>query len=359
MAIFSPPINNVGREFTLSQQTRLRKMKRKRLRADTYYQDQGDTHAASPGGEERPSVEYSAVVTPQERAQRRVAGQLLDQPVPEFPFPHSQASSRRKHRQPTTASSTQAPKSLRLQHLAALTAIVQRSVLAQDYHRAARALGLMFRDNSVVRGVTARNKGFMGIAAEVLLHQNQTDIHAQSTQFHVNNLDKAKELYQSLIIRHPYHKSWPESVNAVDFYLAMFNIWIHAVCATGQAQCAPDTPDVHTEEDTSNSKFRELADAKEIAAKMDECMGSLPYMDEPELIRLRAMVDLWMADLYETCWSFSNPDEQDTEHEPLSIADYTPSDHDYFQLATRSREQGYTRLSRLEGLASDSNDQVP
>lgn len=40
-----------------------------------------------------------------------------------------------------------------------------------------------------------------------------------------------------------------------------------------------------------------MAQAREIAARMDSCMTTIPYSDDFELIRLRGMVSSWIADL--------------------------------------------------------------
>lgn len=218
-------------------------------------------------------------------------------------------------------------------------------------------MGLMLRDQTVAGHAPIRNKGFMGIAAEILLRQDQ-DPHSRSSypsrsrseSISPVGLENAKRFYESLIIRHPYHKSWPDSVNAIDFYLAMFNIWIYAVAVSeDNSDSTPSSPRSGPLDPQSLAKVRELEQANQIATRMDECMISLPYMDEPELIRLRAMVDLWLADLYETCHAFAVPLEQvsDTNsQDPYDQDDTTP---DYFHLAQQSRERAQTRLTKLEG----------
>lgn len=224
-------------------------------------------------------------------------------------------------------------------------------------------MGLMLRDQTVAGYAPIRNKGFMGIAAEILLRQDQ-NTHSRngypSRPRHESispvGLENAKRFYESLIIRHPYHKSWPDSVNAIDFYLAMFNIWIYAVAVSeDNSDSTPSSPRSDLLDQQSLAKVRELEQANQIATRMDECMTSLPYMDEPELIRLRAMVDLWLADLYETCHAFAVPLEQvsDTNsQDPYEQDDRTP---DYFHLAQQSRERAQTRLTKLEGLPTSSS----
>jgi len=226
---------------------------------------------------------------------------------------------------------------LHLQHLAALAAIVQRSLLKEDFSRASRALGLIFREDVVGRSAAIRNQGFMGIGAEVLLRQSRVQGEvsrrvAGAVAAPSEGLENAKRFYERLAIKHPYHKSWPGSVNAVDFYLALFNIWIyvvhadntqpsHAASAIESSMWSPSSsPLLERTTVKSRSTARELEQANEIAIRMDTCMASLPYRDEPELIRLRRMVALWVADLQEDSIQNAAPHEQvrDSESEMFS-----------------------------------------
>lgn len=356
MSIFSPPVN-LAHPAPLSHTPQSKAAKRKRIGQGYYDEDQDAALSPSHTSHQSPAKEYTAIVTPLERVQRRVAGHPLDQPFPVSPFPHSQPTTRRSNSTQRTRNRTGVPRSLHLQHLAALTTIVHISVLAQDYRRAARALGLMFRDSAVARSAAARNKGFMGIAAEVLLRHvppqtHQGSMHS-SGQISRYGLDKAKQLYQTLIVRHPYHKSWPESVNAVDFYLAMFNMWIHAVCTENDVCTSQERPEQDSRDNDLATKLGELEQAGDIASKMDDCMSTLPYMDEPELIRLRAMVDLWIADLYETCGVFPAPEDQLSDAGSLSASDVPINPQDYMLRAVQSREQAAARFSKLQGQARD------
>lgn len=304
-----------------------------------------------------PNLEYTAILSPLEKIQRRLAGHSFDQPIPPLPFPHAAPRENETSRSRTIpdVKPTHASRSLHLQHLAALTAIIHRSILSQDYARAARAMGLMLRDDTVAGYAPIRNKGFMGIAAEILLRQDQGKESRNSDSsppFHVSpiGLENAKRLYETLIIRHPYHKSWPESVNAIDFYLAMFNVWIHAVAVSeDNLDSPPSSPRFDQLDPQSLAKARELDEANQIATRMDECMASIPYMDEPELIRLRAMVDLWLADLYETCYAFDLPLEQVSDSDSQDHPEQKDPTTDYVHLAQQSRERAQARLSKLEG----------
>jgi hypothetical protein len=256
------------------------------------------------------NVEYSVSITPAERNQRRVAGQTLNQEPPPSPFPHVDNCSSVKaiHRilrdamQPAVERPKDVVSSLHMQHLAALTAIIQRSILRKDWPRASRALGLLFREAAVSSDAAVRTHGYMNIAAEVLLNRGSarasagSDVDAQILR--QTGFSMAKRFYDRLAIRHPYQKSWPDAVNAIDFHLAMFNIWIYIV--NEQFQTGVDS-DAGGAEDGSqpDTEVGMLQQAIELASKMDALMTTVPFMDEPEFIRLRAMVGLWLGDLYE------------------------------------------------------------
>ncbi|KIX02342.1 uncharacterized protein Z518_08283 [Rhinocladiella mackenziei CBS 650.93] len=323
--IFSPVVNtrrsSVGTE---RRQSSSKKRKRVNTTGQTREeQEQDELKVTNHTERSITELEYAAVVSPPERLQRRVAGQPLDQLPPGVPFPHAQIPSSNRRRGDTLRSekkkqspndSSDALGSLHLQHLAALTAIVHRSLLKEDFPRASRALGLMFREDMVMKSAAVRNRGFMGIAAEVLLRQGcpseaGPESRTVAFPFTREGFENAKRFYERLIIRHPYHKSWPDSVNAIDFYLAIFNIWIYVVHAenTTHGAIAGDV-DSDAESATSSdhvirkyaqprSKVRELEQAKEIASRIEACTASMPYSDEPELNRLRENVKLWITDL--------------------------------------------------------------
>ncbi|KIW19887.1 hypothetical protein PV08_00462 [Exophiala spinifera] len=313
--VFNPPIG--GQALTGSvRRSHSARTKRKRRDAHDGEQEHQDDELLDrnkrlPGSV---NLEYSAVVTPLERHQHRIAGLPLDQHPPSFPFPHSQVSStHRQDRVRTELSGVareeprDAPQSLHFQHLGALTAVVHRSLLNEDFARASRALGLMFRDASVRRSTAPRSQGYMGIAAEVLLRRGSAKPNSSNASpfiaFTREGFGNAMRFYERLIVKHPYHKSWPGSTNAVDFYLAMFNVWVYVVYSehSSYAQAltrSGEEAEMDGADMPIDNKVRELEEAKTIASRMDTCLANLPYKDEPELIRLRAMVALWIADLH-------------------------------------------------------------
>lgn len=263
---------------------------------------------------------------------------------------------------------------MRLQHLAALTAIVHRTLLQGDFPRASRAIGLLFREDAIIHGAAARSHGLMSIAAEVLLrHGSPRDLglgfEPATFPFTTEGFEKAKRFYERLIVRHPYHKSWPGSINAIDFYLALFNIWIYVVHAESSSEpamdadedslagSAPSSPSLERPDTHSRTQVRELARADEIASRMDSCMASVPFMDEPELIRLRAMVALWIADLHEKCALRSAP----TNDQVSSIAvDSDPSSCSsrHVREAAEARDRARGLVARLKAASQARSDDL-
>ncbi|KAL2394779.1 hypothetical protein ABEF95_000642 [Exophiala dermatitidis] len=377
--IFSPAVSTL-RIPTLTAEPQSSRKKRKRARTqDAVHEQEQDFSQESIKSKD--DIEYTAVVTPLERLQRRVAGQPLDRLPPPFPFPHAGEKSEASWLEDRLSATGEPPsthptklddkpRSLHLQHLAALTAIVHRSLLTEDFGRAARALGLMLREDIFSRNAAVRNRGYMGIAAEVLLRNGSSGQAAGGDSrpgigFTREGFQNAKRFYERLIIRHPYHKSWPGAINAVDFYLAMFNIWIYvaheetltAVFDLGAGEGRAESPTSSPYADRSpfhiRTKVRELDQANEIANRMDTCMATLPYMDEPELIRLRAMVCLWIADLHDdigrTQLSRLRHTSPDTQASSDQLEEEETSSGEHTRDAARARDMARDLIARLEG----------
>jgi hypothetical protein len=82
-----------------------------------------------------------------------------------------------------------------------------------------------------------------------------------------------------------------------------------------------DDDDVGSENDRHNGwrekyqrlaasiKVNELAEADRIAGRMDGILTSPPYSDSPELLELRGMVSLWIADLLVSSLSSGHTDD--------------------------------------------------
>lgn len=285
----------------------------------------------------------------------------LQKEPPPFPFPHKeyQPNKRRVKQNPIVEEEkdlSDNQQSLHMQHLTALTTILHLSLLRQDFSRASRALGLLFREEVVSENAAVRNQGFIGIAAEVLLRGGSSKQPSPPVlPFTYEGFQKAKRFYERLIIKHPYHKSWPNMVNAIDFYLAMFNLWIYVVQAEHVADS--DHPDDVDKETEANKKVRVLEQANEIASRLDMCMATVPFMDEPELIRLGAMVSLWVSDLHKECANLGHDGGFQT-HDSAPELDLDMEGHlGEARIARDKAKELFSRLERPVGVADDDGSE--
>jgi RNA polymerase I specific initiation factor len=276
------------------------------------------------------SLEYTAVLTPEERIQYRAAGQPFDQEPPPFPFPHSATKTDRKKSMRSDMNAKRPPPvpTLHLQHLSVITAILHRSLAEHDYARASRAFGLILRDSIGGHTIDVRNEGRWGIGAEILLksssqHDCSPDKHTedgnrsqQAPMFTRQGFERAKRYYERLIVQYPFNKTHPTSVNALDFYQALFGLWIYIVHEEGKTGST-----MSPELSQQDAQHGELEQALEIAGRMDACMSSIPFSDDLELIRLRGMVASWIADLAESRSGHQSHilegDREDTETSPV------------------------------------------
>lgn len=275
--------------------------KRKR-RKPAHHEDEADGNSDS-------NVEYSAVITPDERAQRRLAGQPLDRLPPPKPFPHAPHSRTSGTSQvgPSHASNrilslgTGAPSSLRSQHVAVMVAILHKALERNDYVRAARAAAVLLRTEILGKTIDLRSACLWGIGAEIMIREGGTV--AADNRVSRRGFEKAKVLYDKLSLQYPWHRSWPNVINAQDFKISMFNLWIYTICAESkraEQQYVDHGEPSSTLQQELQTKRWELGEASAIGKEMDLLMGTLPFVDHLELIRLRAMVALWIADLADT-----------------------------------------------------------
>lgn len=335
-SLFSLPLPSWQQPETV----RVSKYSRKRRTGSSEGEDWdlSDDNINSTDIEDGPFRSSSLILSPEEAHQYRIAGLPFDQELPAGNFPHAAAPTDVSRKSDTAAKAVvgklasldppvflpESPahgRNLRLRHLAVLTAVLHRSLLQGDYLRAGRAWGLILREEFAGRSIDVRQGDRWGIGAEILLRQHGRSDSSNSL-FSRQGFDAAKHYYERLIIQFPYRKAFPDtSVSSLHFYPAMFGLWIYVVQEESNA-----ARDVILEEDdrsvqdymeedamsvSENSpgsssraarvaavRAKELADAQEIATRMDEIMVSPPYSDSPELLRLRGMVSLWIGDLY-------------------------------------------------------------
>ncbi|KLJ05400.1 hypothetical protein EMPG_11118 [Blastomyces silverae] len=317
----------------------------------------------------------SIILTPNEAHQYRVAGQPFHKELPGGSFPHSGLGKRKTTKisrkeiekelsrlsPPIFIPRTEGQNSsLRLQHLGVITTILHRCLLEGDFTRAGRAWGLILRDEFGGHGMDVRSGGRWGIGAEILLWSDGHNATAHSSTstgtgdagiphppprrywFTRKGFERAKSYYERLILQFPYRKAAPGALGPLDFYPAMFGLWISLVQEESQSArdaAMMDMPDVaetyelddpthddnmsissdmpHRRLSSNNRKNefitetrrKELAEAEQIAAQMDELLISPPFSDSYELLRLRGMLSLWIADLF---ISSVSPEDDDT-----------------------------------------------
>ena len=248
---------------------------------------------------------------------------------------------------------------LRQRHLAAMTTTLQRCLLEGDYIRAGRAWGLLLRSEHSGHTMDLRSNNRWGIGAEILLrrdvelarkrkdgqmsnpHEMAMLDQARSCWFSVDGFEKAKHYYERLVLQYPYRKAAPNAVGPLDFYRAMFGLWIYAVNEQHSAELGSirkhanrsqhherridKETDSESESDGASasdiemdsrySQERErvrkstLQRAQEIASRLAELLISPPYTNSDMFKTLREMIDMWIKDLSAEQSSPSGPSE--------------------------------------------------
>ena len=236
---------------------------------------------------------------------------------------------------------------LRHRHLAAMTTTLQRCLLEGDYIRAGRAWGLLLRSEHNGHSMDLRTNNRWGVGAEILLRRDvelarkrkdgrMSSLHeiailgqARSCWFSVDGFEKAKNYYERLVLQYPYRKAAPNAIGPLDFYPAMFGLWIYAVNEQHFAELGNirkhadrDQHDKRRVEDETESESdsggasasdmgmelryfqkRErvrkstIQRAQEIASHLAELLISPPYTNSDRFKSLREMVDMWIKDL--------------------------------------------------------------
>ena len=222
----------------------------------------------------------------------------------------------------------------RQQHLLALTTLLHRCILQGDYVRAGRAWGILLR-TEVSSSMDVRTYDRWGIGAELLCQrpsQRRRSIPMQQMDsfderndnnaepfnwFSREGFEEAREYYERLIIQHPYRKQHPNAVGALDFYPAMFGMWIYS--EQQQYELSLNTlrateilsehiivQGVHEGDRNISSSpiiqnHAQLADlqncfllrGQQIATRLNELLSSPPFSDDTRLGMLQGMITQW------------------------------------------------------------------
>ncbi len=301
-----------------------RHSKRKRNTKDSETQFEGGSHARDQ-------------VTPNRQSSPDSGDDDVVEPID---YPHAPLK-RNVELPPKLDASPVEQRNVKRQHLAVLNTILHKSLLDQDFCRAGRAFGMLLRIDFNGHRVDLRKNELWGIGAEILLRQdvqqssgtyslrdegprcnseNANNIDLGPIWFTDKGFDAAKTYYDRLILQFPHRKGRPQDVSAVHFYPAMYGLWIfqtqnRAIRAKAQLEKAHFDSDLTrsisngtgSENDPSRSKARptglrtiekrELQDAKEIAERIDGLTLLPPFDRDVQLLKLKGMVALWLADL--------------------------------------------------------------
>lgn len=342
----------------------------------------------------------SVLLSPDEAHQYRIAGHSMDNELPGGNFPHSVASADKtgkitKNHVETELSELRHPvfvpdagrNSLHLRHLAVVTTILHRCLMEGDYIRAGRAWGLLLRDDFSGHPIDVRTEGRWGIGAEILLRgdsgSRSSDQPGAAATFSENlsapnrkwfsrdGFEKAKSYYERLILQYPYRKVAPHALSPLHFYPAMYSLWIATVqeesramrdapladednfdAAMGEPDDAFSRQDRRSTQVTVQSYRKELAEAQQIASQMDELLFSFPFSDSYELLRLRGMVSLWIADLHVSSVTTGDDENRDFDND----GDFPMEDPSDMGLEERlAKERKTAELEKAQAFLDKAN----
>ena len=215
---------------------------------------------------------------------------------------------------------------LREQHISALTAVLHRCLLEGDYARATRAWGMLLRTEIHGRPLDIRKHGRWGIGAEILafrsikergrekqgcfqLQDDKVDEEAagrdQSTAPQTRDIEQAKSYYRRLVLQYPYRRIAAKAINPLDFYPALFGLWIYTIQEQhlmDERSCTRDESewgDDQMEKCTKSVFEKTLNRVNELVNELDELLVSPPHSDSARLWNLRGMSAWWLDDLRE------------------------------------------------------------
>lgn len=360
---FSIP-TTTWKPFTFSPRRKSASRKRKRDK-EAEDHDENDTTSSSTqeilvtsSSAQRSYSKPRVIHSPDDIAQFKAAGHSITEPVPERPFPHRDARIEQKQHQ-SASSDEQGPqhgeegegeadeeehgiprgRTLRQQHMGVLTTILYRCVLQKDFARARRAFGLLLREEIGGQAVDIRTGGRWGLGAEILMHadeektsmppiptiltSNHSEVGGQDgilwnsrhAKLGRSNFELTKRYLESLSVQYAYNSSYPRAFSAIDFKLAMFELWIYMLQeeyhkASDEHNDPPtrELDDTFTDDlmfdrssfsNTPSSKAPEILinEAREIRHQLETLMQAPIYSNRSDYLNLFKGVTHWVADL--------------------------------------------------------------
>lgn len=201
-----------------------------------------------------------------------------------------------------------------------------------EVEKASRAYGVLLQLRPLGRPVDLRHHSMWAIGAEILMRQGEQqdddddkpeDQGALPKRWgRAANMNKVKAYFEALIQQHPYDHKHPQSVSAVDFWLAllscdMYNTHTEHVLALDSLEREADrdsrrgsfghddsfgsdeteTQEARLAQRKEELRLQALGAIKDVTKKMDELMRDMPYSRNQHYLRLRAMASLYVADL--------------------------------------------------------------
>ena len=284
---------------------------------------------------------------------------------------------------------------LRQRHLYTITTILHRCLLEGDHIRAGRAWAMLLRAEQNGHSIELRTHDRWGVGAEVLLQRksqvarNTLDrgaVEIRSTMSSLRAMDKsmekAKEYYERAVLQYPYRKAFPTATGPLDFYKAMFSLWIYTVEEQGSVALTvvgSTNMDFNKSHAEPHDDFRRssassmeadhyrkrkqiksdtLKSAHEIATRLDGLLVSPPFSDNARFWKLCGEVSLWIADLSVSVILSNHDSSTSADEEDLTVGSSsllrivsrsTPSDGEHRagrerQIALAKAEEAFQRV---------------
>lgn len=358
-----------------------------------------DSESRSPSAQSSPEPQASVSVHPVTRKDPYyIAGTSREESLPAPPFPHAPPPSSRKA-EPSVHEQLAALKppvflpknedddkaSAKRRHADNVTTILHMSMLRGDWSRASRAWSLLVRTEIGGKGVDLRPHGRWAIGGEILMRRAQSrppksqspyekegegrseddEDHASGEPakqlpdqpaFTDEGFKFARDYYQRFALQYPYTAQASRGIlDARTVYPALFTAWIYEVQDRSKqarerlTKKRPHSSDngsaksVDGEDDTTSTTAeicqRELREAIPIAERMDELLLNPPYDSSTELLQLRGMIALWLADLHDMSANHIAPtrrNSNESQDDGISKSHSSPGPEERLQ-AQRSR----------------------
>lgn len=210
---------------------------------------------------------------------------------------------------------------------------------------AKRAFGILTRSHVHGKTVDIRRNDYWALGAEILMREGSEapgEEGREAQAYPAENIPRVRQYFQDLIQRYPYNFKWRKAVSAVDFWPALLSYEVYQVHARQTAslrqlereavECEEDSfqeipigggidgmmmmmlddPEFGTEvpawqqpsprdrrlrQARDQVRLRALDGLREVAGRMEDLLEDRPYSTNPELLRLRGMVSLYIGDL--------------------------------------------------------------